>query len=287
MRSAPQVLAQLLTFAREHDSIHAVVMNGSRVNPNAPKDLFNDYDVVFYTSEPRRFLEDQSWIAYFGDLIILQQNDFTEHGLSGYIFLMLFTDGVRIDLAFDPLEYLAYVADDSLAEVLLDKDNRIPPLPPSSDRGYLIQKPARKAFDEAVNEVFWCSGNVAKGIWREELAYAHYMLETFIRPQILNLLEWYAAMQHGWAISTGAYGKWLQKFLTPEVWDLFTRTYAGAEYEEIWEALFAACHLARRVSVPLAEHLGYAYPFEDERRMVAYLQRVRTLPPSAVDDTDQ
>lgn len=287
MRSAQQVLNQLLAFARDHESIRAVVMNGSRVNPNAPKDLFNDYDVVFYTVEPRRFLEDQGWIAYFGDLIILQQNDFTEHGLNGYIFLMLFTDGVRIDLAFDPLEYLAYVADDSLAEVLLDKDNRIPPLPPASDRSYLIQKPARKAFDEAVNEVFWCSGNVAKGIWRDELAYAHSMLDTIIRPQILKLLEWYAAMQHGWSISTGAYGKWLQKFLPPEVWDLYTRTYAGADYEALWEALFAACRLARLTGVPLAEHLGVAYPFEDERRMVAYLQRVRTLPPSTVDYTDQ
>lgn len=283
MRTEPQVLNQILTFARDHDSIRAVTMNGSRVNPNAPKDLFQDYDVVCFTTDPRRFLEDQSWIATFDSLIILQQNDFTEHGLDGFIFLMQFTDGVRIDLAFDPLEYLSYLDEDSLTRVLLDKDNRIPPLPPASDIGYHIQRPARKEFDQAVNDVLWCSGNVAKGIWRDELAYAHYMLDFIIQPHLLRLLEWYAAMQHGWSISTGSYGKWLKKYLPPEIWDLSTRTYAGADYDDIWEALFAACRLTRQVGVPLAQHLGFTYPLEDDRRVTAHLQHVRALPRSAVD----
>ncbi len=76
MRTEPQVIDQLLSFARNNPLIRAVVMNGSRVNPNAPQDLFCDYDVVYYVTDPPHFLEDQGWIHYFGDLIILQQNDF-------------------------------------------------------------------------------------------------------------------------------------------------------------------------------------------------------------------
>lgn len=281
MRTDSQVLEQLLAFARQDEHVRAVVMNGSRVNPNAPKDLFNDYDVVFYVTDPRRYLEDQRWIASFGDLIILQQNDFVEHGLEGFIFLMLFSDGVRIDLAFDPLAYLDHPLEDSLTRVLLDKDGRIPPLPPASDSGYYTQRPSRKAFDEALNEVLWCSSNIAKGIWRDELAYTKFMFDNVVRPPILSLLEWYAAMRHDWAITTGAYGKWLGKFLPPEVWESYTRTYAGADYEEIWAALFEACRLVRLVGGELADHLGYTYPMEDDRRVVAYLERVKTLPRNA------
>jgi aminoglycoside 6-adenylyltransferase len=285
MRTATQVLDQLLSFARDHDTIRAVTMNGSRVNPNAPKDIFCDYDVVYFTTNPRSFLDDQSWIASFGELIILQQNDFTEHGLDGYIFLMLFSDGVRIDLAFDPLEYLPYLGEDSLTRVLLDKDGRIPALPPASDCGYFTQRPTREVFDETVNEVFWCANNIAKGIWRDELAYAKYMFDEIVRPCVRRMLEWYAAMLHGWAITTGAYGKWLKKYLPPEIWDLYAATYAGADYEANWEALFKTCLVVRRTGMALAEHLGYTYPLDDDRRMVAYLERVRRLPPTA-DDYD-
>jgi aminoglycoside 6-adenylyltransferase len=196
---------------------------------------------------------------------------------------MQFTDGVRIDLAFDPLEYLLHLGEDSLTTVLLDKDNRIPPLPPASDRGYHTRRPTRKLFDETVNDIFWCSGNVAKGIWRDELAYVKYMADNIVRTNILHLLEWYAAMNHGWSITTGAYGKWLESFLPPEVWEQYTRTYAGPDYDDTWEALFTALSLVRQIGPPLAQHLGYEYPLEDDRRVIAHLQRVRALPRSATE----
>ncbi len=282
MRTTQQVLDQILAFARASEKIRAVAMNGSRVNPNAPKDFFQDYDVVFYVENPRDFLADQSWIRHFGELVILQQNDFSNDGIDGYIFLMLFTDGVRIDLSFDGLPGLAHIAEDTLTTVLLDKDGRIPPLPPASDAGYIVRKPERKEFDETVNEIFWCSNNIAKGIWRDELPYARYMFDTIVREPVVKLLTWYAAMRHGWAICTGSYGKWLKRFLPAEIYADYCRTYAGPGYAETWDALFTALDLVGRIGPELAEHLGYAYPHEDARRVLAYLRRVRALPPDAV-----
>jgi aminoglycoside 6-adenylyltransferase len=153
MRTELQVIDQLLTFARNHDMIRAVVMNGSRVNPNISKDIFCDYDVVYYVPDPRHFLEDQGWIRYLGDLIILQQNDFIDHDVEGFIFLMLFSDGVRIDLAFNALSNLAHLTEDTLTVVLLDKDQRIAPLPPPSDTGHYTPRPSRKEFAETINEI--------------------------------------------------------------------------------------------------------------------------------------
>jgi aminoglycoside 6-adenylyltransferase len=281
MRTEKQVLEQVLSFARDHDEVRAVVMNGSRVNPNVPKDIFCDYDVVYYVTNPRDFLEEQGWIDYFGQLIILQQNDDFIHEVEGFIFLMLFSDGIRIDLSFAALSELAYVAEDTLAVVLLDKDQRIPLLPPPSDSGYYTPKPSAKEFAEAANEIFWCSNNIAKGIWRDELPYAKAMYDVVVRDPILNLLAWYAAMQHGWKLNTGKFGRRLKYCLPPEIWEAYEKTYAGVGYPETWEALFVALALVRRVGLELAENLGYAYPLEDDRRMNEYLRRVRDLPKDA------
>jgi aminoglycoside 6-adenylyltransferase len=275
MRSEQKVMTQLLEFAKQHEMIRAVVMNGSRVNPNAPRDIFQDYDVVYFVNDPRQFLLDQSWIDCFGELVILQQNDFEEHGRPGYIFLMQFSDGVRVDLAFNHVSCLEYIHEDSLTVVLLDKDGHAPVLPPSSDSGYYTQKPTCKEFDETVNEIFWCSNNIAKGLRRGELVYWKYMFEEIVRPCITKMLEWYAASQHDWAITTGAYGKWLERYLPAEIWELVPHTYAGADPEDNWDALFAALILTRQIGQELAEELGYTYPIDDDRRTTAYLERVR------------
>jgi aminoglycoside 6-adenylyltransferase len=282
MRTEQQVVDQLLAFARNNEWIRAVVMNGSRVNPNAPQDLFCDYDVVYYVTDPSHFLEDQAWISYFGDLIILQQNDFVDHGAEGYIFLMLFTDGVRIDLSFDSLANLAYLQEDTLTIALLDKDGRIASLPPASDAGYHTPRPSQKELAEAINEVFWCATNVAKGIWRDELPYVKFMYDAIIREQLLKILAWYAAAQHDWAINTGKFGRWLKQYLPSEIWEASMKTYAGIDYQESWDALLEACRLTRRVGQELAQGLGYAYPLEDDQRTVEYLRAVRLLPKKAL-----
>jgi aminoglycoside 6-adenylyltransferase len=282
MRSEKQVFDQLLAFAREHDSIRAVVMNGSRVNPNAPQDFFCDYDIVYYCSDPFPFLAERNWIPYFGDLVILQQNDWESHGLASFIFLLLFLDGVRIDLSFDHLSNLAYLAQDTLTRVLFDKDGQIAALPPASDSGYYPAKPTRKEFNEAVNEIFWCSNNLAKGIWRGELSYVKYMQDVVIREAFLKLLEWYAAMLHDWKVSPGKFGKWLEKFLPAEIWESVRKTYAGASDAEIWDAQFEICRLTRVIGTVLAAELGYAYPLQDDMRVVEYLRHVCVLPKDSV-----
>ena len=189
MRSETEVLNQVLNFAQNNERVRAVLINGSRVNPNVTKDIFCDYDIAFYVTDPDHFLMDQSWIKHFGDLIILQQNVWSEKGVTCYIFLMLFTDGVRIDLAFDPEEHIDMFLDDSLTLVLLDKDEAIRQLPPPADTTHLTKKPTQKEFDEITNEFWWCSTNVAKGIWRDELSYAKWMYEVIVRDCMIKLLS--------------------------------------------------------------------------------------------------
>lgn len=279
MRKEKQVLEQLLSYAGEQRGVRAVLQNGSRVNPNVKKDPFCDYDIIYIVEEPESFLHDREWIGTFGELLMLQQNTIREHGSVWYIFLMLFQDGVRIDLSFMTLSDYRGLPRDSLTMILLDKDSVLPPVPEPSEESYYTARPTREQFESALNDLFWCSTNVAKGLWRKELPYAKYMLDVVVRENLLRLLTWYAGSEGHWKVNAGKAGKWLESLLPASLWEPFVRTYAGADYGQIWDALLDTCRLARTVGMELAGRLGYPYPMEDDERVIAYLLRVRRLPP--------
>ena len=45
MRSEEEMMHLILQVAKDDERVRAVYLNGSRTNPNAPKDRFQDYDV--------------------------------------------------------------------------------------------------------------------------------------------------------------------------------------------------------------------------------------------------
>lgn len=284
MRNEKEVLNQLLTFAENNSMVRAVLLNGSRVNPNIDNDIFSDYDVKFAVTDPEYFLNNQEWIKYFGEIIIMQQNNIHEHGEEWYIFLMIFSDGVRIDLSFIKAENISNYLDDSLTLKLMDKDNIIKDLDSPSDKSYFIQKPRKEEFDKTINNFWWVSTYVAKGIWREELPYAKCMFDVIVRESLKKLIDWYIGMNHNWEINTGTVGRWFEELLPNELWESYKKTYAGSNYEEIWSSLMEAGNLARILGSEIANQLEYTYPIEDDERVVKYLKWIYELPK---DGTDQ
>ena len=69
MGSVNEMYDLILGIAREDERIRAVYMDGSRTNPNVPKDIFQDFGMVYVVTETASFLEDDKWINVFGDLI--------------------------------------------------------------------------------------------------------------------------------------------------------------------------------------------------------------------------
>ncbi len=280
MRNETQVLKQILDYAQSNPAIRCVILNGSRVNPKVVKDIFCDYDVIFGVTDPLLFLENREWIRNFGELIIMQQNVIPMNDTQGQIFLMLFADGVRIDLSFAGVNFLHYWLEDSLTKVLLDKDHLLGEVEPPSERSYVTAKPTKEEFEATLNNIWWCATNVAKGLWREELPYVKSMMDTVIRPDIIAVLSWYAGLHHPcpWQVNVGKFGKWLKRVLPKAIWEAYLKTYSGVDPAEIWEALLATGKLVREIGPELAEQLGYEYPLEDDRRVTEYLQKVRELP---------
>lgn len=50
MRSEEEMYRLILDTARKDSRVRAVYMNGSRTNPNAPRDILQDYDIVYVVS---------------------------------------------------------------------------------------------------------------------------------------------------------------------------------------------------------------------------------------------
>lgn len=288
MRTQAEMMELILGFARGDERVRAAAMNGSRTNPNAPRDPFQDYDIVYLVSEVDSFKRDPHWIDRFGERIVMQTPDdsalFPAGNRSRYAYLMLFDDGNRLDLTLVPLaEKDAYLREDKLTVVLLDKDGALPSLPAPSDEDYWVRPPSAAEFASCCNEFWWVYPYVAKGLWRREILYALEHLNAYVRPMLIRMLEWRAGIETVFSLSTGKSGKYLQRYMSEERWRRLLATFADGNAENVWRALLAMGDLFRETATEVAESFGYVYPSEDDRRVTEYARHVRALPPDATE----
>lgn len=285
MRTERQMLDLILDTARADERIRAVIMNGSRTNPNAPRDPFQDFDIVYIVTDVEPFKKNLQWIERFGEMMILQMpEDMQEpppEDQGFFVYLMQFMDGNRIDLGiFTVAGWRDQGKDqDSLSVLLLDKDGILEPFPPASESAYLPTPPTAKAFADCCNEFWWVSPYIAKGLWRGEILYAKALQDEVVRgSELMKMLRWHIGIKTDFKSSPGKFGKYFQKYLEPELWELLLKTFADASYENTWDALFAACELFRTTAIPIAKQYGFDYPFDDDRNVTAYLKHIRVLP---------
>ncbi|PHA05135.1 aminoglycoside 6-adenylyltransferase [Bacillus wiedmannii] len=283
MRTEKEMLDLIISTAKEDGRIRAVIMNGSRVNPHVKKDCFQDYDIMYVVNDIQSFTSNHNWIQRFGEIMIVQMPEemslvpADEDGKFPY--LMQFMDGNRIDLTLVPVDLIhTFVGQDSLSKLLLDKDNCINEFPPASDRDYLIKKPTEKEFLDCCNEFWWCSTNVAKGLWREELSYVKGMLDGPVRDMLIVMLEWHIGMKTDFTVNTGKFGKHFEHYIEKDMWEQFKRTFSNAEYENIWEAFFVMGDLFGKVANEIANTYEYQYPQGDDDKVTSYLKHVKALP---------
>lgn len=285
MRSEHEMKELILGIAKSDNRVPAVIMNGSRANPNATPDIFQDYDIVYIVTEIASIKNDPEWLNQFGEIMVMQRPDDMEDQPPGdderYAFLMQFTDGNRIDLTLFPVAKLIELENDSLRILLLDKDGIIEPFPPASDKSYLPKPPTEKEFADCCNEFWWVSTYIAKGLWRGEILYAKSMQDQYVRAMLMKMLVWYIGIKTDFLHNPGKFGKDFKRYLEPELWEMLKETYAGAEYEQTWESLEIMCQLFQKTSRFVAEKFCLKYPIDDDEKVSAHLKHVKSLPKTA------
>ncbi|ABR49485.1 adenylyltransferase [Alkaliphilus metalliredigens QYMF] len=282
MRTEKEMMDRILNTAKEDERIRAVVMNGSRVGNPSSKDCFQDYDIVYFVNDFEYFACNHSWIDIFGERIMLEMPSYKDYEVSDYNgrfnYQILFKDGNRIDLTFASIENIdTVIENDRVGITLLDKDGLLQSIVFSGVEVYFVSKPTKRAFENSCNSFWWILQNVAKGIKRRELPYAIKML-NIARNDLDTVASWYIGMKHDFKVLTGKMGKYLERYLDENLWNLYKDTFPTGNYEDIWKSLFCACKLYRLLATEIADQFSYCYPYDDDKLMSEYLQHVKNLP---------
>ena len=278
MRNEQEMFDLILKFAEENNTIRAVLLNGSRANPNAKKDIFMDYDIIYMVDNTKTFIENKNWISYFGEILIMQEPDNQKlfsieiPNEYKYTYLMQFTDGNRIDLTFAIIDFVKKVCKaDSQTVILMDKENLLSKIPHPSDKSYFIKKPTENEFIACCNEFWWISTYLAKGLWRKNLIYSLGVYYQNIHIEFMNLLRWYIGIKNNFKISSGKYDKYFEKLLPSEIYNKFLNTYPSANDINIWKAFKIMCELFDDIAIKISNNLNFKYNNEESKNVMNYI----------------
>ena len=266
MRTETEMLDVILQTAKTLQ-VKAVAMSGSRTDTKAPKDEFQDYDVVYIVDDMDHLTSDFSWLDYFGKRIIEQEVSLGNRRL----YLMLFEDGNRIDLTLCPKEHIQEWVDSEAGFIVLeDPENLFEPYFPNPER-YWIPPATEMDFEKACNEFWWVSAYVVKGICRNQLIYATDHLYGICQQELLKVFAWQVASDKG-TVDVGKNYKYLFNYLPTEKEKEFLDLLDFSSIEKLTQSLYATMKLFNQDAQSLAKKMGFDYDKEVAEKMIEYAE---------------
>lgn len=269
-------MKKLLHFFEKNDDLRLFCMNGSRVNVRIPEDKFKDYDVVFFTDTIEKYSRDPRFLNYFGEILLMTEPDkdplFSPSfpNKEGYIFLVQYKNGVRIDFQFRLLDQIeTYLIEDSLTKVIKDKDQRRMPIRINpTDQDYWIDHPEVMLVESSVKEFWWQMLNVLKATIRGELLLAQFYI-TITRDELVRLMTWCVASTEGFERSYGKCHTQVLNYLPEKEREQLLTSYNTGSKEQIYQVLRTLGDLEQTY----IEQTANFFHFEEER-----LKKYRFIP---------
>lgn len=266
MRTETEMMNLILQIA-ESLKVDAVALSGSRTNDHAPKDEFQDYDVVYLVDNLENLISDLSWLDQFGKRIIEQEVGLGQRRL----YLMLFEDGNRIDLTLcSKVHIKEWIESEANFIVLEDPKGLFVPHSPTPQR-YWTSPASETDFENSCNEFWWVSAYVVKGIHRNHLVYATDHLYGICQQEFLKVLAWLVASDRG-AVDIGKNYKYIFHYLPAEKENEFSNLLDFSSLDKITQSLLATMQLFHREAQRLAQKLGFDYDKEVAEKMIEYAE---------------
>ena len=264
MRTETEILNLLLQVAKTL-KVEAVALSGSRAEGQAPKDEFQDYDVVYVVDDLDTLTRDLAWLHQFGTRNIEQHNILGNRRL----YLMLFEDGNRIDLTLCPKEHInEWVASEADYTVLVDEKGLFESYSPSPQR-FWTSPASETDFEKTCNEFWWVSAYVVKGICRKQIIYATDHLYGICQQELLKVLTWQVASDRG-RVDIGKNYKHLFNYLPAEKEKEFSALLDFSSLDKITQSLLATMEFFHQEAQYLAQKMSFKYEKEVAERMMRY-----------------
>jgi len=266
MRTDQEILGLILETAKKLQ-VDAVALSGSRTDTKAPKDEFQDYDVVYVVDDLDNLTSDLAWLDQFGTRIIEQHNILGNRRL----YLMLFEDGNRIDLTICPKDYInEWVDSEAGFTVLVDEKGLFESYSPSPQR-FWIHPASETDFEKTCNEFWWVSAYVVKGICRKQVIYETDHLYGICQQELLKLLAWQVASDKG-KIDIGKNYKYLFNYLPSEKEKEFSNLLDFSSLDKITQSLLATMKIFHQEAQILSQKMGFEYDREVAEKMIQYAE---------------
>jgi aminoglycoside 6-adenylyltransferase len=216
-----EVISRILGWAGTQDRIRAVLLTSTRASGRAPIDILSDYDVILVVSDTRPYAKSAEWTHGFGKPLHTVRDSERLFGQRQFNCMVLYDDGTKIDYSIWPtglverMRVRGRLTDelDLGYRVLLDKDNLMRDLPPSTYTAHIPTKPSPQEFQALVEEFWFCATYVAKYLWRNEFVPVKVILDHEIKHLILGrLLQWRIEIDNDWSVKPGFFGRGLEKY---------------------------------------------------------------------------
>ena len=280
MLKTNNILDRVIEVAKNDERVRLVMLNGSRAHKNHPIDGYSDFDVVYYVNNVSPFLENHFLLEAFNPILICQTKDdqiFPEvTDFLGYIYMMQFEDGSRLDLSLCSVDDLEEnIKEKDYYQLLLDKDYRLNEDFCIDEKVFTISPPTQDYFNAAVKEFYWLSLYVMKGVERTMVPYAIGHL-SLMRRCLDAVIEWYIGIQFGWDIEVGKAGKDYDKYLDERYYSNYLKTFPNAEKSAVYDALGTMMLLFFYLSTSVSIYLNYPLQ-EDYQKIIRYMQKQSTF----------
>jgi len=299
LASFEELEARLVEWAVARDDLRSMVVIGSRATPEGA-DEWSDLDVVFTTTDRRRYLGGLAWVDEIAEVWLASVDPLgrTRH--------VLFAGG--LDAGITPLSHrvlrtlpaaqrlragpayrrvppsLRGPVDRRLdafgsyaargARVVVDKDGAaaaaLAALPASSAGGL----PSAGQFRAAVDEFLFVAVWNAKHLRRGELVRARLVaLDGRMKALLLDVVAWHARATRGPAVAVEDGGRHLERWADARIVEALATTVAGHDEDELWRASLASVGLFLGLAEETAERLGWPYDAARARTVTDWLAR--------------
>lgn len=279
MRTSEEMMNLIMDKAVKDDRIRAVTMEGSRANKSATHDEFCDFDICYFVKDIREFTKDKSWVKYFGEILIMQcpcddyDDPYDYEGHERFNYLIQFKDGNRIDLSLIDIRNIAgELENDEPRIVLLNKDGFKELVPVDNEEAFYLEEPSEGEYLHACNEFRWLCVYISKGLCRREIYYAKYLYDVLVVEMFMKMLNWKIGIDHEFGVTTGAYSKYLKRFLSAEEMERFQGIFPDGTYEDIWDKIYKMYDYFAENAAYVARHFGFIHDEKETAEVRAFLK---------------
>jgi len=268
-----ETLGRIVVWADGEETVRGLILLGSRARSELPADEWSDTDLLLFSTDPDRWLDDGRWLDAIGPVILT----FVEPTALAGLFerRVLFEGAVDVDLVMVPVEAIDDVvaADGAIPvlargyRLLVDKDGRFDKLSglaaAADPRAIHGASPWPPALDEVANLIgdylYHCVW-IVKKLRRGELAVAVRCHNAYQGAIIRRFVAWQAEARTDGKTNTHYDGRFLERWAVPETVSGLTVTQARYDVADLARAILESMELFRMLATEVAKAVGAMYP---------------------------